>query len=101
MTPFSLGVLESPEDFESSEELFDAVGGVLLESLGASKDDEDKVREVCEQLYNVLCGGGDVGDLGDSEDDAMAKLLDAPVHLASKLKDEGVQWLLLCLHKAC
>lgn len=81
-------MLESPEDFDSSGDLFDAVGGVLLESLGATEDEEHRVREVCEQLYEVLCGGG--GDMGDSQDAAMAKLLDAPIHLASKLKDEGV-----------
>jgi hypothetical protein len=94
----SPGILESPEDFDSSEELFDAVGSVLLESLGADEDGEEgaKVRRVCDELYSVLCGGGG-GDLGagalpgegDTENADMAKLLDAPVHLASRLKDEG------------
>ena len=93
----SPGVLESPEDFDSSDELFDAVGSVLLESLGADEEGEEgaKVRGVCDELYSVLCGGGGVGDglgpgvlPGDGATD-MAKLLDAPVHLASRLKDEG------------
>ena len=94
---FSPGVLESPEDFESSDELFDAVGSVLLESLGADEQGEDgaKVRGVCDELYTVLCGGdgGDlgIGTLGDGAtgNADMTKLLDAPVHLASRLKDEG------------
>ena len=85
-------MLESPEDFESSEELFDAVGSVLLESLGADEQEGEgaKVRRVCDELYTVLCGGGD-GDLGavGEENADMAKLLNAPVHLASKLKGEG------------
>ena len=88
-------MLESPEDFDTSEELYDAVGSVLLESLGADEHEEEgaKVRRVCNELYTVLCGGGD-GDLaavqGEGVENAdMAKLLAAPVHLASKLKDEG------------
>ena len=96
----SPGVLESPEDFDSSDELFDAVGSVLLESLGADEEGEDgaKVRGVCDELYTVLCGGGGGGGLvgagilpgdGATENADMAKLLDAPVHLASRLKDEG------------
>ena len=88
------GVLESPEDFETSDELFDAVGSVLLESLGTAEDEGDKVRGVCDQLYAVLCGGGleiEGSEGGSSRDTstAPAKLLDAPVHLASKLKDDG------------
>ena len=93
------GVLESPEDFDNEDELFDAVGSVLLESLGFADQEEDKVREVCSQLYAILCGGGGgTADSGDSDcqDAAIAKRLDAPVHLASKLKDEGT---LLTVHE--
>ena len=83
------GVLDSPEDFDSSEDLFDAVGSVLLESLGVDGE-EDQVRGVCDHLYAVLCGGGCGDDLEDGEEDAdMAKLLNAPIHLASKLRDDG------------
>ena len=73
------------------------MGSVLLESLGADEHGEEgvKVRAVCDELYAVLCGGG--GDQGAgvlpgegaTENANMAKLLDAPVHLASRLKDEG------------
>lgn len=94
-------MLESPEDFDTAEELFDAVGSVLLESLGANEQGEEgaRVRGVCDELYTVLCGGGGGGggDLGagampgegTTENADMAKLLDAPVHLASRLRDEG------------
>lgn len=82
------GILESPEDFDNSDELFDAVGSVLLESLGSDGGEEDKVREVCDHLYAVLCGGGSASEDIDSQA-AAAKLLDAPVHLATKLKVEG------------
>ena len=73
------------------------MGSVLLESLGADEQGEEgsKVRGVCDELYTVLCGGGG-GDLGAgalgegaTENADMAKLLDAPIHLASRLKDEG------------
>ena len=75
------------------------MGSVLLESLGADEEGEDgaKVRGVCDELYSVLCGGGGGGLVGAgvlpgdgaTENADMAKLLDAPVHLASRLKDEG------------
>ena len=73
------------------------MGSVLLESLGADEQGEEgsKVRGVCDELYTVLCGGGGgdqgAGALGEgaTENADMAKLLDAPVHLASRLKDEG------------
>ena len=77
------------------------MGSVLLESLGADEEGEDgaKVRGVCDELYSVLCGGGGggggggglvgVGSLPGDGATENAKLLDAPVHLASRLKDEG------------
>ena len=51
---FLLGILDSPEDFDSNEELYDAVGGVLLEVGG--DNGEEQVRELCERLYVVLKG---------------------------------------------
>lgn len=48
------GVLESPEDFESSEDIYEAVGGVLE---GAAEDTTEKdVRDLCQQLYSALRG---------------------------------------------
>ena len=49
-----VGVLESPEDFESSEDVYDAVGGVLQ---GAAEDTTEKdVRDLCQQLFSALRG---------------------------------------------
>jgi len=49
-----VGVLESPEDFESSEDVYEAVGGVLQ---GAAEDTTEKdVRDLCQQLFSALRG---------------------------------------------
>ena len=51
-----VGVLESPEGFESSEDVYDAVGGVLQ---GAAEDTtEEAVRDLglCQQLFSALRG---------------------------------------------
>ena len=52
------GVLESPEDFDSSDDVYDAVGGVILEASGhsADEDGERKVRELCERMFASLKG---------------------------------------------
>ena len=48
------GVLGSPEDFESSEDVYEALGGVLQ---GAAEDTSEKaVRDMCRRLYTVLRG---------------------------------------------
>ena len=94
------GVLESPDDFQSAEDVHDAVGVVLVESLPST--DEDTILTLCSRLYSILIGqDGDSGDkvtAGASGDKATAddgkKLLDAPVHLAAKLKDQGVYCLM-------
>ena len=46
-----LGVLDGG-DLESEEDLFDAVGFMLLE-IDTSKDEND-IREICTQLHNLL-----------------------------------------------
>ena len=48
------GVLQSPEDFSSSEELFDAVGGMILEAGEGAV--EETVKEICHRLYHVMQG---------------------------------------------
>ena len=80
--------MESPDDFESSDEVHDAVGGVLLESIESSN--EVAVLSLCSRLYSTLIGdesGG--GEACDKVTGGGKKLLDAPVHLAAKLKDQG------------
>lgn len=49
------GILESPEDFESSEDVFDAVGGVMLES-AEEVGEEERVRELCDKLFAIMRG---------------------------------------------
>ena len=48
------GVLESPEDFESSEDVYEAVGGVLQGA--AEGTTEEAVRDLCQLLYSALRG---------------------------------------------
>lgn len=50
-----LGVLESPEDFSSSAELYEAVGGVILEA-GGEGTQEKRVQELCDNLFRVIQG---------------------------------------------
>lgn len=55
-----VGVLKSPEDFESSEELYDAVGGMILEAAGNGVrevgTEEDAVHWICDQLFSIVQG---------------------------------------------
>lgn len=56
----STGVLESPEDFESSAELYDAVGGMILEAAGTHSEKEEaeegSVHWICDQLFSAMQG---------------------------------------------
>ena len=49
------GILESPEDFSSSAELYEAVGGMILES-GGEEAEEKRVQELCDDLFRVIQG---------------------------------------------
>ena len=50
---FSTGILEgSAEDFETSDDLFDAIGDMLLET--AEQKSENEVHEICEHLVRIL-----------------------------------------------
>lgn len=55
-----VGVLESPEDFESSAELYDAVGGMILEATGSHSEKEESeegsVHWICDQLFSAMQG---------------------------------------------
>ena len=51
----SAGVLESPEDFESSEELYEAVGGMIEGALGEDEEERD-VHILCQQLFSIALG---------------------------------------------
>ena len=51
----STGVLESPEDFESSEELYEALGGMIEGALGEDEEGRD-VHFLCQQLFSIALG---------------------------------------------
>jgi len=70
-------VLEtSGEDFESADDIFEAIGGVLQEV--ANEKTEDDIKELCDLLLHTLkpLSNGNANKNG-------RKLLDAPVHLGS------------------
>ena len=48
-------MLESPDDFNSSEDVYEAVGSVLLES-SEDPTDEEGVRDLCALLFEALRG---------------------------------------------
>lgn len=85
-------MLQSPDDFESSEEVYEAVGEVLLECIVES--DEAGVKGLCHTLYSLLIGEeeGCLSVESTEQDNGSARLLDAPVQLSSKLQDKGVAW---------
>ena len=66
----------SGEDFESSDDIFEAIGGVLQEV--ANEKTEDDIKELCDLLLHTLkpLSNGNANKNG-------RKLLDAPVHLGS------------------
>ncbi|CAM4607560.1 unnamed protein product [Lepidochelys olivacea] len=74
------GVLHSGSaDFESVDDLFEAVGELLQEVSRDSKDDED-IREICQRMYNTL-------HLDEENSRGRRQvLLDAPIQL-SKITD--------------
>ena len=50
----SAGVLESPEDFESSEDLYDAVGDMIEGAMG--EGEERDIHLLCQQLFSTALG---------------------------------------------
>ncbi|XP_015282380.1 PREDICTED: ATP-binding cassette sub-family F member 3 [Gekko japonicus] len=80
MFDYVTGVLHSgSSDFESVDDLFEAVGELLQDVSRDSKDDED-IRAICQQMYNTL--HLDTENLqGDRQ-----VLLDTPIQL-SKITD--------------
>ena len=89
----ALGVLESPDDFEASEDVYDAVGGVLLECV---ESDEDEVKGFCKTLYALLTGADNGGKDESAEQQDSVRLLDAPVQLSTKLKVKGEGVVCVC-----
>ena len=76
------GVLEaSCDDFESSEDVFEAIGGVLSEV--SDKSDSD-LRKLCDQLMHLLKPNFQNGSLNKQEH----RKLDAAVTLGSISNDD-------------
>ncbi|XP_018564615.1 ATP-binding cassette sub-family F member 3 [Anoplophora glabripennis] len=70
------GVLENgAEDFEDSEEVYEAVGEVLQE-ISSDKTEED-IRNICNELLNMLKPSK------KKENNGPMKVLNAPIHLGS------------------
>jgi ATP-binding cassette subfamily F protein 3 len=71
------GVLKNgADDFQDSEEVYDAIGEVLQEV--SSDKTEDDIRTICNELLNML-----KPDKSSSKKNGPTKVLNAPIHLAS------------------
>eukprot|EP00731_Ephydatia_muelleri_P015004 Em0008g724a len=78
------GVLESPDDFNSSEDVYEAVGSVLLDS-SQDPTDEEGIRDLCALLLGALKGDDDYESFEESNGNEK-KLLDAPIYLGDRFK---------------
>lgn len=65
----------SGDDFESCDDLFEAVGEVLQE-VDEDKN-EDDIREICDRMYNLV----KPGDAGGGGGGNKLKLLETSVHI--------------------
>ncbi|XP_047488905.1 ATP-binding cassette sub-family F member 3-like [Penaeus chinensis] len=74
------GVLTSTEDFESSEDVYDAIGSLLADAVGVEREDE--IRKLCDQVMSTLTVSN-----GTIE----RKILDAPVQLAEMAANMEVE----------
>lgn len=73
---------DGASDFESSEEIVEALGEILKESVAESNGDiDEKVEKVCKEIYSSLHLNGNAVPTKD------VVRLDAPVHLASMAGD--------------
>lgn len=80
-------VLEtSCEDFESGEDVFEAIGGVLQDVCDKS---ENEIRKLCNQLMNTLRPES-VNSNGFTSNKNERKLLDAPVQMGSIASNDVV-----------
>lgn len=70
---FFSGVLSCGDDFETSDDIFEAIGEILAEI--AEDKSENDIRELCDKFLTILRTDGDAKS-SDSK-----KVLDAPVQL--------------------
>ena len=92
------GVIDTSRgEFENRDDVFEAVGPFLLEAASEEKGDpldENDILDICGKLFNVL----QVEKNETTQLPASAKLLDAPVSLGDRPKEEvseGSIWLKL------
>ncbi|KAK2148716.1 hypothetical protein LSH36_486g02016 [Paralvinella palmiformis] len=88
------GVLEDgTEDFESADDLYEALGTMLTQV--AEEKEDGEIREICDRLFHVMKDGCDVPN-------DKVKILDAPVHIGDlvaaetngdKEEDENSIWI--------
>ncbi|XP_066904431.1 ATP-binding cassette sub-family F member 3 [Halyomorpha halys] len=67
------------DDFESSEDLYEAIGEVLHEV--ADGRSEDDIREICQRILSLMKDDNKTN--GELNVNGEAKILNAPVHLGS------------------
>lgn len=74
---YVVGVLSgSEEDFETGDDVFDAVGDIL-QSIDCDRP-EESIRELCDQFLNIMKNNGVSVE---------RKVLNAPVNIAEMAKD--------------
>ncbi|XP_050543733.1 ATP-binding cassette sub-family F member 3 [Daktulosphaira vitifoliae] len=81
MSQYIEGVLENGiDDFHDTEDVFEAIGEVLLEIANKSESD---IRVICSKLLHLIRPNS----YNNAPKNGLAKILDAPVHLASMAAD--------------
>ena len=87
LTNFDIsGVLEtSGEDFESADDIFEAIGAVLGEV--ANEKTEDDIKDLCDLLLHTLkpLSNGNAKNSGSGR-----RLLDAPVHMGAEVAKNDI-----------
>ncbi|XP_043240529.1 ATP-binding cassette sub-family F member 3-like [Amphibalanus amphitrite] len=80
------GVLESAEEFQTGDDVYDAIGGIVEQVAG--DDSEDDVRRLCHRVMAELQLSSPDGHQGGAANGDRRRL-DAPVHLGSMAGDQG------------
>ena len=73
----------SGEDFEDGEQVFDALGGFLLEGQQDTNDSEDDIKSLCQQLYGLLKGEENKDGASNGQ-----VILNAPVQMGQLIQEQ-------------
>jgi len=71
----------SADDFESADDLYDAVGAVLHEAM--ESEDEDEIKRICLGVMNLF-----KKDINKEDEKSDVKILNAPIHIGDRAKVE-------------